>query len=72
MKKITTTLILIIAFYSTLNSQNSFDELWLEVEKFESDNLPKSALKSVDKIYAKAEIENISAQLVKSLFYKKL
>ena len=70
MKKITITLLMIIVFSSISNAQNSFENLWLEVEKFEIDNLPKSALNSVDKIYSKAEKENNAAQIIKTLFYK--
>ncbi|WP_299062075.1 carboxypeptidase-like regulatory domain-containing protein [uncultured Polaribacter sp.] len=70
MKKITTTLLIILAFSSISYAQKSYKNLWLEVEKFEIDNLPKSALKSVDEIYTKAEKENNAPQLVKSLFYK--
>ena len=69
MKKITT--ILMILLFSTLtNAQNNFENLWLEVEKFEVDNLPKSALKIVEKIYTKAEKESNSPQVIKALFYK--
>ena len=70
MKKITSTLIMILAFASISNAQNSFENLWLQVEGFEIDNLPKSALKIVDKIYTEAEKEHNSPQLIKSLFYK--
>ena len=70
MKKITTTLLMILLFSTISNAQNTFDKLWLQVEKFEVDNLPKSALEIVDKIYAEAEKENVSSQIVKSLFYK--
>ncbi|MEO9571317.1 MAG: MG2 domain-containing protein [Polaribacter sp.] len=70
MKKIITTLLMIITFSSISKAQNSFENLWLEVEKFEIDNLPKSALNSVDKIYSKAEQENNAAQIIKTLFYK--
>ena len=70
MKKITITLLMIIVFSSISNAQNSFENLWLEVEKIEIDNLPKSALNSVDKIYSKAEKENNAAQIIKTLFYK--
>ncbi|MBU3009854.1 carboxypeptidase-like regulatory domain-containing protein [Polaribacter vadi] len=70
MKKITTTLLMLILFSTITSAQNSFDNLWLEVEKFEVDDLPKSALKIVEEIYAKAEIENNSPQIIKSLFYK--
>ncbi len=59
-----------ILFSLTTNSQNNFDKLWTEVEKFEVDNLPKSALKIVEKIYNSATKENNSPQIIKSLFYK--
>ncbi|PQJ69499.1 alpha-2-macroglobulin family protein [Polaribacter butkevichii] len=70
MKKITSTLLMIIAFSSISNAQTTFENLWLQVEKLEIDNLPKSALETVDKIYTKATTENNSAQLIKTLFYK--
>mgnify|MGYP000574936602 CR=1 FL=1 len=70
MKKITTTLLMILLFSTTYNAQNSFENLWLKVKKYEVDNLPKSALKIVEKIYTEAEKENNTAQLVKTLFYK--
>ena len=70
MKKITTTLLMILLFSTISNAQNSFKDLWFTVEKFEIDNLPKSALEIVDKIYIKAEKESNSPQIIKSLFYK--
>ncbi|WP_218598426.1 alpha-2-macroglobulin [Polaribacter sp. NJDZ03] len=70
MKKLTTTLIMIIAFSSFSNAQDAFKDLWLQVDRFEKDNLPKSALEIVDKIYAKADKEENSPQLIKTLFYK--
>ena len=45
--------ILIILFSSLTNAQNNsqnFKELWNEVQKFELDDLPKSALKVVETI----------------------
>ena len=54
MKKITKTLLLIILFSTTINAQNNFKNLWLKVEQFEIDGLPKSALKIVEEIYTKA------------------
>ena len=70
MKKITTTILLIILFSSTINSQNNFKDLWFKVEQFEVDGLPKSALEIVEDIYTKADVEKNSSQLIKSLFYK--
>ena len=70
MKKFTTTLLLIFLFSLSVNGQNNYDELWLEVEKFEVDGLPKSALEIVDEIYEKADKATNSPQIIKSLFYK--
>ncbi|MCI2229801.1 MG2 domain-containing protein [Polaribacter sp. MSW13] len=70
MKKITTTLLMIIFFSSITNAQEDYKALWLKVEKLEVAHLPKSALKIVEEIYAKAAKDNNSAQLIKSLFYQ--
>lgn len=70
MKKITTTILLIILFSSTINSQNNFKSLWFKVEQFEVDGLPESALEIVEDIYTKADNEKNTSQLIKSLFYK--
>ncbi|APZ45090.1 alpha-2-macroglobulin [Polaribacter reichenbachii] len=70
MKKIITTLLMLILFSTISTAQNNYDNLWLQVEKFEVEDLPKSALKIVEEIYTKAEKENNSPQIIKSLFYK--
>ncbi|WP_298765658.1 MG2 domain-containing protein [uncultured Polaribacter sp.] len=70
MKKITTTLIIIILFATNFNAQKPFENLWLQVERFEVENLPKSALAIVETIYTKAEKEKNGPQLIKSLFYQ--
>ena len=70
MKKFTTTIVMILLFSLTTNAQNDFEKLWQQVEKFEVDGLPKSALKIVEEIYTKAEKTNNSSQIIKSLFYK--
>ena len=70
MRNTTTTILLMILFSLTTYSQNNFENLWTEVEKLEVDNLPKSALKIVEQIYTKAEKEQNSPQLIKTLFYK--
>jgi len=70
MKKITFLLCIIILFSTTTNGQEEFKNLWQKVQKFEVDNLPKSALKVVDNIYAKAKKEDNDSQLIKTLFYK--
>ncbi|TXD46648.1 MG2 domain-containing protein [Polaribacter sp. IC073] len=70
MKKTTIILLLTTFFSLTTNSQNNFEKLWIEVEKLEVDNLPKSALEIVEKIYVKANKEENSPQIIKALFYK--
>ena len=66
MKKITITILMITLFSTITNAQNNFNNLWLKVERFEVDNLPKSALKIVEEIYTKAEKEDNSAQIIKT------
>ncbi|SDR72809.1 TonB-dependent outer membrane receptor, SusC/RagA subfamily, signature region [Polaribacter sp. KT25b] len=61
---------MIFLFSTTLNAQNNFEDLWLKVQKLEVDGLPKSALKIVEEIYTKADAENNSQQIIKTLFYK--
>ena len=68
MKKIKLTLTIILLFSAFLHAQN-YDQLWLKVERLEINNLPKSANKIVDEIYAKATNEKNSPQIIKSLFY---
>jgi len=70
MKKITTLLFMITLFSTTLKAQDNYKNIWEEVQKFEKQNLPKSALKVVNTIYAKAEVAKNSPQIIKSLFYK--
>ncbi len=70
MKKLTPILLMIFLFSTTLNAQDNYSNLWEKVQKFEADDLPKSALKIVDEIYTKAETAQNSSQIVKTLFYK--
>jgi TonB-dependent SusC/RagA subfamily outer membrane receptor len=70
MKKLTTTIVMIFLFSLNTNAQNDFEKLWTQVEKFEVDGLPKSALNIIEEIYTKAEKTNNSPQIIKSLFYK--
>ncbi|WP_298780230.1 carboxypeptidase-like regulatory domain-containing protein [uncultured Polaribacter sp.] len=70
MKKITLFLFMITLFSTQLKAQNNYKNLWDKVERLEVDGLPKSAIKIVDDIYTKAELENNSPQIIKSLFYQ--
>ncbi|WP_055446754.1 MG2 domain-containing protein [Lacinutrix mariniflava] len=65
------TLLMIILFANTAFSQtNNYSKLWSEVENFEVDGLPKSALKALEKIEVKAKAENNSPQLIKIMLFK--
>ncbi|MEO8934426.1 MAG: MG2 domain-containing protein, partial [Xanthomarina sp.] len=65
------TLITILLFTQFSQAQdNSYDKLWKQVETFEIDNLPKSALKVVDQIEALAIKENNKPQQIKALLFK--
>ncbi|WP_309477280.1 hypothetical protein [Tenacibaculum aquimarinum] len=70
MKRTAPLLLIILLFATKMNAQENFTNLWEKVHKFEVENLPKSALKVVEDIYAKAEKNNNSPQIVKTLFYK--
>ncbi|MCH3881853.1 MULTISPECIES: alpha-2-macroglobulin family protein [Tenacibaculum] len=70
MKRTAPLLLMILLFATKMNAQENFTNLWEKVHKFEVENLPKSALKVVEDIYAKAEKNNNSPQIVKTLFYK--
>ncbi len=49
---------------------NNYSKLWEEVEKFEMNGLPKSALQVVEDIAKKAKDDSNSPQIVKTLMYK--
>lgn len=51
-------------------AQTNFGTEWKQVEKFQTQNLPKSALEKVNAIYAKAKTENEVSQMVKALVYR--
>ncbi|WP_172505421.1 alpha-2-macroglobulin family protein [Tenacibaculum finnmarkense] len=70
MKKIKTLLFMITIFSGALNAQENYNGLWEDVAKLEQQNLPKSALKVVETIYAKADVAKNSPQIIKTLFYK--
>lgn len=61
---------MITIFSGALNAQENYNGLWEDVAKFEQQNLPKSALKVVETIYAKADVAKNSSQIIKALFYK--
>ncbi|MCB0475279.1 MAG: hypothetical protein KDC69_06360, partial [Flavobacteriaceae bacterium] len=72
-KSISTTLVIIL-FSIVSNAQNNpynnYQKDWKQVEQFELDNLPKSALEAVESIYKKAKKDHNGPQIVKTLLYK--
>jgi uncharacterized protein YfaS (alpha-2-macroglobulin family) len=62
---------MLICFANFTSAQTpSYDQLWKEVAKQENDGLPKSALKIVEQISAKAEKESNAPQQIKALVYE--
>ena len=54
-----------------VGAQNShYENLWKKVEQFETDDLPKSALKIVEDIYNEAEKANNTSQFIKAMLFK--
>lgn len=51
-------------------SNNKYEKEWKEVEQFDTDNLPQSALQSIDGILKKAIADKNSTQVIKALIYK--
>jgi uncharacterized protein YfaS (alpha-2-macroglobulin family) len=70
MKKLATLILLFSSLMQAQQSYPTYPELWKEVEKFENDDLPKSANQSVEKIYQLAKKEQNSPQLVKALLFQ--
>ncbi|MEM7184742.1 MAG: MG2 domain-containing protein, partial [Spirochaetota bacterium] len=57
-------------FWGKSISSGSYSQLWLDVKKQEKKGLPKSALKIVNQIYAKAKKETNPSQYIKSIIFK--
>ena len=51
-------------------SLESYETLWKQVEAFNNDALPQSALKVVEEIYALAILEHNEKQIIKSIVHK--
>ncbi len=63
----------ILLFSTSIKAQsdfNNYKEEWKKVEQFEVKGLPKSALATVEKIYKKAQKDDNSPLLIKTLLYK--
>ncbi|HQB22794.1 MAG TPA: hypothetical protein PLW23_10465, partial [Bacteroidales bacterium] len=54
---------------NNINKKDKYESLWKEVEEFQKNSLPKSALEKVEEIYALALSENEDVQIIKSLIY---
>ncbi|WP_194766124.1 alpha-2-macroglobulin family protein [Tamlana sp. I1] len=63
-------LIFILLFSNYTQAQKNYDNLWLEVDAFELEGLPKSALKVIKTIEKKAKRDKNHAQLVKIMLFK--
>ncbi len=73
MKKFISLLTIILVFNMSIAQEpdyNKYSKLWKDVEQFEKDGLPKSALKVVEDIAKKAKNDNNTPQIVKTLMYK--
>ena len=64
------TIIMILLFANFSHSQQTYDDFWKSVEKFEIEGLPKSALEVVDIISDKAEKDDNKVQHIKILLFK--
>ncbi len=72
MKILSYILSLSLSFFFVMSafSEESYDQLWSEVAAHKSKGLPKSSLEVVEKLMNKAEAENNSPELLKSLIHK--
>ena len=62
--------IFMFAQFGNAQQKDSFESLWEQVEKFENEDMSKSALKLIETISKKARLENNETQIIKSLLYK--
>ena len=70
MNKLVTLLMIILFANTALSQNNNYSKLWSDVENFEIEGLPKSALNALEKIEVKAKAENNSPQLIKIMLFK--
>jgi uncharacterized protein YfaS (alpha-2-macroglobulin family) len=62
-------MIILFSNFSNAQSQN-YETLWKDVTKFEAEGLPKSALKVLETIEAKAESNKNQQQIIKVMLFK--
>ncbi|WP_055435686.1 alpha-2-macroglobulin family protein [Lacinutrix algicola] len=70
MNKLVSILMIILFANTSFSQTNNYSNLWTDVENFEIEGLPKSALKALEKIETKAKAENNSPQLIKIMLFK--
>ncbi len=70
MKKVLPILMLILFANFSQAQKNDYPSLWKQVEQFEIDGLPKSALKIVEDIAIKAKNDKNTQQQIKTLLFK--
>lgn len=69
--KLFTNILMILCFANFSGAQsNDFENLWNEVSKYESEGLPKSAIKVVETIAELAKTKNNTSQQIKALLHK--
>mgnify|MGYP003664058305 CR=1 FL=1 len=62
--------IFMFAQFGNAQQNDSYESLWEQVEKFEGEDLSKSALELIETISKKAHLEKNKTQIIKSLLYK--
>ncbi len=69
--KVLSAFLFMFVLMTNLNAQNMkfYKQKWEEIDSLEDKGLPKSALKVVDEIYAKAKKNKNSEQVLKSFIY---
>ena len=72
MKKIVFVFTTIFFTLNQLNAQkmNDYQKEWQEVEAFDNQGLPKSALEKVEQLYTRAKTDKNAPQIIKTLIYK--
>ncbi len=70
MKHLYSVLIILLCANFSQAQNNTYNLQWRQVEQFEMDGLPKSALKIVENISKQAEKDNNTSQQIKCLLYK--
>ncbi len=63
-------LLLLLVSWQGRSVPDNYNKLWMQVQHFSDKDLPRSALKVIDKIYARAKADGNESQLVKSLLYR--